>query len=552
MSIQYRKPQIAIAWLLASSVLSAQDGLSRDEILRPSADSWPTYSGDYSGRRYSPLDQINQTNVKNLTLAWTTRVTAGPDDRGHALHIGGLGTGELFASMGANIRGSILMVDGILYLSSPDNAWAVDARDGRVLWHYWWKTLGGIHIGNRGLGMWGNYLFLETPDNYLVSLDARTGQERWHTQIASLEEQYFSTPAPIVVGDHVLVGTGNDLDAPGFLQSFDPISGELQWKFYTVPMNEGDPGLETWKNLDAARHGGGNPWVPGSYDPETNLYIFGTGEPKPAYFAEPRGNMEALFTCSLIAVNVDTGEMAWYYQTSPNDTHDWDSAQTPILADIEIGGEQRKVVMTAARNGYFFTIDRSNGEHIVTGKFSATANWAEDELNALGQPVRIPAKDHHVSGALVSNANQGASNWPPPSYSPDTGLFYVTVAESWAMYYQTELDPRGAMGLGGKEEISVEASSYLKAIDPTTGDVRWSVEYPSGGGLANGVLTTAGELLFSGDRGGNIVARDPADGRPLWHSRIGNVSNAPQSYLLDGDQYLLVASDDMLYAFKLY
>jgi alcohol dehydrogenase (cytochrome c) len=552
MSIQHRKPQIAIAWLLASSALSAQDGLSRDEILQPSADSWPTYSGDYSGRRYSPLDQINQTNVKNLTLAWTTRVTAGPDDRGHALHIGGLGTGELFASMGANIRGSILMVDGILYVSSPDNAWAVDARDGRVLWHYWWKTLGGIHIGNRGLGMWGNYLFLETPDNYLVSLDARTGQERWHTQIASLEEQYFSTPAPIVVGDHVLVGTGNDLDAPGFLQSFDPISGELQWKFYTVPMNEGDPGLETWKNLDAARHGGGNPWVPGSYDPETNLYIFGTGEPKPAYFAEPRGNMEALFTCSLIAVNVDTGEMAWYYQTSPNDTHDWDSAQTPILADIEIGGEQRKVVMTAARNGYFFTIDRSNGEHIVTGKFSATANWAEGELNALGQPVRIPAKDHHVSGALVSNANQGASNWPPPSYSPDTGLFYVTVAESWAMYYQTELDPRGAMGLGGKEEISVEASSYLKAIDPTTGDVRWSVEYPSGGGLANGVLTTAGELLFSGDRGGNIVARDPADGRPLWHSRIGNVSNAPQSYLLDGDQYLLVASEDMLYAFKLY
>jgi alcohol dehydrogenase (cytochrome c) len=545
----------ALVITLAALQIQAQPasgGLTPDEILNPALDSWPTYSGDYSGRRYSELDQIDQSNVRNLTLAWAARVTAGPNDSGHPVRTGGPGDGERFATLPANIRGSILLVDGVLYMSAPDNAWAVDARDGRVLWHYWWKTLGGTHIGNRGMGMWGNYLFFETPDNYLVSLDARTGEERWHTQIASLDEQYFSTPAPIVVGDHVLVGTGNDLDAPGFLQSFDPITGELQWKFYTVPMNEGDPGLDTWKDLDAAQHGGGNPWVPGSYDPETNLYIFGTGEPKPAYFAEPRGNMEALFTCSMIAIDVDTGEMVWYYQTSPNETHDWDSAQTPILADIEIGGEMRHVAMTAARNGYFFTIDRRTGENLVTGKFSGTANWAEDKLNAIGQPVRIPAKDHHVSGALVSSANQGAANWPPPSYSPRTGLFYVTVAESWAMYYQTELDPRGAMGLGGKEEIGVEARSYLKAIDPKTAEIVWSVEYPTGGGLANGVLTTAGDLLFSGDRGGNIVARDPTNGVPLWHSRIGEVSNAPQTYMLDGRQYILVAGRDMLYAFKLY
>jgi len=532
--------------------VSTGAGLTTAELLSPSPDSWPTYSGDYSGRRYSTLDQINSDNVQNLTLAWASRVTSGPNDAGHPVHQGGHGDGELFASLPARIRGSILLVDGVLYMSAPDNAWAVDARDGTVLWHYWWKTLGGTHIGNRGMGMWGEYLYFETPDNYLVSLDARTGEERWNTPIASLEEQYFSTPAPVVVGSHVLVGTGNDLDAPGFLQSFDPVTGELQWKFYTVPMNEGDPGLETWASLDAARHGGGNPWVPGSYDPETNLYIFGTGEPKPAYFAEPRGDREALYTCSLIAVDVDTGKMVWYYQTSPNDTHDWDSAQTPILADIRIDGEMRKVVMTAARNGYFFTIDRVTGEHIRTGKFSDTANWAEDELNELGQPVRIPEKDHHVSGALVSSANQGAANWPPPSYSPDYGLFYVTVAESWAMYYQAELDPRGAMGLGGKEELPVGSRSYLRAIDPTTARVVWSIEYPRGGGLANGVLTTAGKLLFAGDRAGNIVARDPANGKPLWHSRIGTVSNAPQTYLLDGDQYVLVAADDMIYAFKLY
>ncbi len=529
------------------------EGLHPSRILNPLPDSWPTYSGDYSGKRYSRLDQINQSNVKQLTLAWTTRVTAGASDRGpYPVNIGGVGEGKLFASLVANIRASILQVNGVLYFSTPDNAWAVDARSGKTLWHYHWKTRGGTHIGNRGLGMWGNYLFMETPDNYLVSLDATTGKERWHVEIASFEEQYFSTPAPVVVGNHVLVGAGNDLDAPGFLQSFDPETGQLQWKWYAVPMNAGDPGLETWKDLYAARHGGGNPWVPGSYDPETNLYIIGTGNPSPSYFPDARGNKDALYTCSLVAINVETGKMEWYYQTSPNDTHDWDSAQTPVLADIEMGGRTRKVAMTAARNGYFFVVDRTNGEHLVTGKFSSTANWAEPELNAKGQPVRLPAKDSHVSGALVSSANQGAANWPPPSYNPDYGLFYVPVAESWAMYYKAETDPRGAMGLGGKEELSVTAESYLKAIDPKTGQVAWTVRYPSAGRLANGILTTAGRLLFSGDTAGNLVARDPANGKPLWHTQLGNVSNAPQTYTLDDKQYILVASGDTLNAFYLY
>lgn len=542
--------------MMAAAPLHAAEparGLHPSAILNPVPDSWPTYSGDYSGKRYSTLDQINQSNVKQLTLAWTTRVVAGAGDRGpHPVNIGGVGEGKLFASLVANIRASILHVNGILYFSTPDNAWAVDARSGKTLWHYHWKTRGGTHIGNRGLGMWGNYLFMETPDNYLVSLDATTGKERWHVEIASFEEQYFSTPAPIVVGNHVLVGTGNDLDAPGFLQSFDPETGALQWKWYAVPMKAGDPGLETWKDLYAARHGGGNPWVPGSYDPETNLYIIGTGNPSPSYFADARGNMDALYTCSLVAINVETGKMAWYYQTSPNDTHDWDSAQTPVLADIEIGGRTRKVAMTAARNGYFFVVDRTTGEHLLTSKFSNTANWAEPKLNAKGQPVRIPEKDSHISGALVSSANQGAANWPPPSYSPDYGLFYVPVAESWAMYYKAETDPRGAMGLGGKEELNVTAESFLKAIDPKTGKVAWQVRYPSAGRIANGILTTKGRLLFSGDTAGNLVARDPANGTPLWHAQLGNVSNAPQTYLLDGKQYILVASGDALSAFYLY
>jgi alcohol dehydrogenase (cytochrome c) len=542
-----------VSTLAAAQMPSGAGGLSPEDILHPTLGSWPTYSGDYSGRRYSALKQIDQSNVRYLTLAWTTRLTAGPNDKGwHPLIVRGDGKGNLVTSTGTDIRASILEVNGVLYLSIPDNAWAVDARDGHVLWHFNWRSRGGWHaFGNRGLGMWGNYLYLETPDDYLISLDARTGTERWHVEIANFEEEYFASPAPIVVGNHVLVGAGNTLNAPGFLQSFDPDTGKLQWKHYSVPMNPGDPGLETWKDLDAARHGGGQVWVPGAYDPETHLYIYGTGNPTPAYIAALRGNSDALFTCSMLAVNVETGKMAWYYQNSPNDTHDWDSAQTPVLADITISGRPRKVAMTAARNGYFFVVDRATGEHLVTSRFSNTTNWAERRLNAKGQPVRIPKKDNDVSGALVSSANQGAANWPPASYSPDYELFYVPVAESWAMYYKTEIDTGGAYSMEGKEELSVEADSYLKAIDPKTGKIIWSVRYPSRGTLANGILATAGRLLFSGDTGGNLVARDPANGYPLWHAHLGKVSNAPETYMLDGHQYILVAAGDMLYAFKI-
>ncbi|MET0166880.1 MAG: acido-empty-quinoprotein group A, partial [Vicinamibacterales bacterium] len=455
------------------------------------------------------------------------------------------------------VKGSILSIDGVLYVTAPDNVWALDANDGHLLWRYFWKTKGGTHIGNRGVGMWGNYLFFVTPDNYLISLDAKTGKERWHKELASFQQQYFHTMAPVVIDNHVLVGSSNDLDMPGFLQSFEPETGELQWKWYATPQKAGDPGLDTWKNLDAAIHGGGHPWVPGAYDPETRLYIIGTGNPTPAYTSAPRGEgLENLYTCALVAINVDTGKMAWYYQTSPHDTHDWDSAQTPVLVDGEFGGRPRKLVLTAARNGYFFVVDRVTGEHLLTSKFSESANWARPELNAKGQPIRIPAKDHHIAGALVSSANQGAANWPPPSYSPQTGLFYVPTTETYALYYLTEPDPRGALGLGGKDERSVgTAGSYLTAIDYKTGKIVWKRRYrtTANTGLTAGFLTTAGRLLFAGDVGGNFVAYDPANGTPLWHTQLGaNTTNAPETYMVDGKQYVLVGAGDTLYAFSLY
>jgi alcohol dehydrogenase (cytochrome c) len=555
---------VTTALAAAPVLLLGQDkpqvGVDPQSLLKPLGDSWPTYSGDYTGRRYSSLTQVNQSTVKHLTLAWALRLAGGEPGAGGfggrggggggSVIVGGEGKGD-FPIGGVSVKGSILMVNGVLYVTAPDNVWALDARDGRELWRYFWRTKGGTHIGNRGAAIWKDYLFFETPDNYLVSLDARTGKERWHVEIADFNQQYFSTMAPIVVGDHVLVGTGNDLDAPGFLQSYDPETGKRKWIFYTVPMNPGDPGLETWPSLNAARHGGGQVWIPGVYDPETKLYIFGTGNPTPGYTGAGRKG-DNLFTCSLVAVNVDTGKMAWYFQTSPHDTHDWDSAQTPVLIDGTINGKPRKLVSTAARNGYFFTVDRVTGEHIVTSKYGTTTNWATG-IRPNGSPDPNPAKEATVPGALVSPVEGGVVNWQPPAYSPDTGLFYTQENNGFQLLYLTDPDPRGSMGLGGKLAVGVgSAGNALAAIDYKTGKTVWRHAWPPGGGGGAGMLASAGRVLFTGDGSGNFVAFDAVKGKPLWHSRIGNITNAPQTHMLDGRQYVIVAVNDMLYNFVLY
>jgi alcohol dehydrogenase (cytochrome c) len=564
--------RLLLSWcLLTPAFLLAQaGGLDPSAQLRPPTDAWPTYSGDLTGRRYSALGHVNKTNVKNLSLAWVGRGfvegtgatgRAGPGAAGgrgggggrggapapYPLIVSGLGPGDYNTGGPPSFRGSIVMVDGVLYPTSPDNVWAVDARDGSILWQYYWKTRGGTHTGHRGVGMWRNFLFTEFHDNYLVKLDARTGKEQWRVEISSFNEQYFSSMAPIIIDNHVIVGTGNDLDAPGFLQSYDPETGKRQWIFYTVPMNPGDPGLETWPSLDAARHGGAQVWVPGVFDPETRYYIFGTGNPTPAYTTAGRGESVGLFTCSLIAVNVDTGKMAWYYQTSPRDMHDWDSAQTPVLIDAVINGRPRKLVSTAARNGYFFTVDRVTGEHVATSKFGSVANWAKG-LDDKGRPVLNPEKVATIPGAIV---NGSITNWPPPAYSPDTGLFYVPENNALSIAYLIDPDPRGSMGLGGRQASGIGSyGNYVTAIDPKTGRIAWRHHLPGGSG-PTGMLTTGGGLLFAGDGAGNLVAFDAANGTPLWNARLGTVTNAPQTYMLDGKQHVLVAAGDMLYAFRL-
>jgi alcohol dehydrogenase (cytochrome c) len=543
---------------LAPFLASAADPVLPPAALRkPLAESWPSYSGDYTGQRFSALKQVDRDTVKHLTLAWTEELTAGPEQSfgrfggGSSAPVitGGQGDGKLTSGHNANVKGSILMVDDVLYVTSPDNVWAMDARDGTLLWRYFWETRGATHIGNRGAAIWNDYLFFETPDDYLVSLDARTGKERWHVEIADFEQQYFSTPAPIVVDNHVLVGTGNDLDSPGFLQSFDPETGKRQWITYSVPMKAGDPGLDTWPNLDTASHGGGQVWIPGSYDPETRLYIYGTGNPTPGYTGAPRPG-DNLFTCTLMAVDVDTGKLKWYFQTSAHDTHDWDSAQTPVLYDAMVDGKMRKLVSTAARNGYFYTLDRATGEHLLTKKFGTYANWAL-ETRKTGVVSPNPEKEATIPGALVSPVEGGVVNWPPPAYSPLTGLFYTHEKNGFNMLYLTEPDPRGSMGLGGKERVQIGSlGDYMVALDPLTGETKWRHEWPGRGG--GGVLATAGNVLFTGDGSGNFVAIDATNGKPLWRSRIGDPSNAPQTYMVDGRQHVLVAVRDRLYAFMLY
>jgi alcohol dehydrogenase (cytochrome c) len=548
-----------LAWLLlAPLALSAQGGgITREALHAPLSDSWPTYSGDYSGKRYSALRQINRANVRQLSLAWVSPLVSGPTSPGGTrgpIVTGGLGPGDIPA-VPTFIKGTPLMVDGTLYVTSPDNAWAVDARDGRPLWHYFWKTRGGTHIANRGLGMWGGNLYMSTPDNYLVSLDSRTGRERWNAEVASFTAQYFTTSAPIVIDNHVLIGTGNDLDSPGYMRSFNADTGAVEWTSYMVPMNPGDPGLDTWPSLDAARHGGAHPWLPGAYDPATRLYIFGTGNPTPAYTAG-RGEGDNLFTCALVAINVDTGKMAWYFQTSPHDTHDYDSAQTPIMFDAVVNGRPRKLVSTAARNGYFFTLDRVTGEPVVATKQGLATNWAKG-IAENGSVRRDPDQDPTIAGSLVSPNAGGTINWEPPAYSPATGLFYVTERNTYSIFYLTDPDPRGSMGLGGKLEVGVgSAGSFLTAIDPRTGRIAWRRPYPGagsgGGGGGGGILATAGGLVFTGDAGGNLVAYDARTGAPLWNTRIGGVTNPPITYALDGKQYLVVAAADRLYAFTVH
>jgi acido-empty-quinoprotein group A len=498
-------------------------------------DVWPTYNGDYSGRRFSELDQINQSNIDLLKIAWMFRITGIPPLRG---------VGEPV------IKSTPLMVDGFLYFTVPDHVFALNARTGEKIWQYDWEDHGGHLLGQRGVGMYGHWLYFLTPDGWFISLDARNGKERWRKKVADEKMQYFTTMAPLVVKNHVIVGVGGDaMDVRGYLDARDPETGELQWRWWSEPLKPGDPGSDTWPNQAAMDHGGGMTWLPGTYDPELNLLYWGTGNANPVYAGQSRKGAN-LWTASIVALNADTGKLVWWFQASPHDTHDWDNVETPVLFNATINGKPRKLLAQAARCGYFFVLDRTNGKNLVTVPFSG-GNWATG-IDEKGQPIPNPDKEPKVDGSLINTPAGGGTNWPPPSYDPETQLFYVNAELGWSInyLYDTSPEPEGYGG-GGQ---SLDLHSALEAIDVHTGKIRWRHEVTNlvnSVGISGGILTTAGHLLFTGDAG-RLAAFDPASGKLLWNQRLlAAVSNGPSTWMLDGKQYLIVGAGDTLYAFTL-
>jgi acido-empty-quinoprotein group A len=523
-------PRALVALLgcaFCSATLLAQGSPASQETYPSLAKDWPTYNGDYSGDRFSSLSKINESNVKTLGLAWTHRITPGG--------------GNAFAS---RISATPLEANGVLYFSVPNFAWAVDARTGQELWHFDWKNHGGSAIGNRGVGLFGETMYFETPDCNLVALNIHDGKERWHSEICNTDEMYFGSAPPIMVKNHLIVGVGgDDFDIPGYLQAVDPATGKMQWRWYAHP-NPGDPEAATWPNVEAMMHGGGMTWVSGTYDPELNLYYFGTGNAQPVVNGRARPGAN-LYTACIIALNPDTGKLAWYFQPNPHDTHDWDAIETPVLIDGVIDGHKRKLVAQASRNGWFFVLDRTNGKPIVSAPF-AKQNWASG-VDAKGEPIPNLEKTAAPNGTLVAPNQGGATNWPPPSFDPVTGLFYVASSDAYSVYYlfDTSDKPEGWAG----NDRGGWSRSVLRAIDYKTGKLRWSHEWPAVGGRS-GLLTTAGNLLFAGDSSSNLVALNAATGAIVWHAGLtSNVTNGPITYELDGLQYVVVAAGDTLFGF---
>jgi alcohol dehydrogenase (cytochrome c) len=513
--------------VLTSAGPSGQTGLKSGVLGQPPTDSWPTYNGDYTGRRFSTLTKINAQTVQNLSLAWMYRVNPGP-------------------GAATTIKGTPLQVNGVIYLTIPDYVWAIDARSGRELWRWGNQSKGGIHIGNRGVGILGDWLYVETPDCHLVSLNVKDGSERWRKQICDLDQFYYGSVAPIIVKNHVIAGvSGDDLDIPGYIQAHDPETGEMQWRWYVVPQKKGDPGSETWPNEEAMKHGGGMTWQPVTYDPQLNLIYVTTGNPQPVIAHKNRAG-DNLYTGAIVALDADTGKMAWYFQSSPHDTHDWDSTQTAVVFDAEINGQPRKLIAQAARNGHFFVLDRATGKAVISSEY-VKSNWAKG-YDAKGQPIPNPAKDPQLDGALVSPNQGGATNWPPPSLSPLTGLFYVSAARAFSIYYIYDPD-ENPQGWGGTDRGGY-TESMLQAIDYKTGKVRWTHKWDAS--TRSGLLSTAGNVLFAGGAAQDLIALNATTGDALWQARLNaSVSNGPITYELDGLQYVVVGAGDTLWAMVL-
>jgi len=498
-----------MAITLRGSVLA--QGADEPKLLHPPTDSWPGYHGDYSGRRHTSLTQITPQNVKNLSLAWAFQT-----------------------DQGAAIKSSPLMVDGILYFTLPENIWAVDARSGHQVWHYTHPRSPGEHIGHRGVAMYKQYLFFVTPDSHLVSLNAKDGSVRWNVQIADTGKGYWTSMAPLVVGNHVLVGVSGDFDnLAGFIRSVDAETGGTQWQWNSTPP-VGTPNQTT----------GGMTWMTGTYDPDLHLVYWGTGNPTPVLNGTTRPG-DDLYTCSIVALNPDDGKLVWAFQPSPHDTHDWDAVETPVLVDADFHGEPKKMLMQTSRNGYFFVLDRTNGKSLLTIPYGPV-NWTLG-VDKDGRPIPNPEKEPAPDGRLIAPDEGGLTNFRSPSFDARNGLFIVDAHPSWSLYFAKPAD--GVYGWAGAD-YGVWGKGVIEAIDYQTGKIRWSHELGPESGA--GVLTTDSGLTFTGDGHGNFLALDSSDGKTLWHAGSGShIVSSPTSYELDGRQYVVTSSGGVLFAWAL-
>ncbi|HYL36531.1 MAG TPA: PQQ-dependent dehydrogenase, methanol/ethanol family [Bryobacteraceae bacterium] len=505
-----------------------------DGLKNPSR--WLTYSGDYTGRQHSPLTQLTPLNVKGLAPQWTFQTDMPVAGRGFETHS--------------------LLLDGVLYVTGiNDHAWALDAYTGRPIWHYRRELPPKLTYCcgpvNRGFGILGDRLFKVTLDAHLIALDRRTGAVMFDVPMADYRQGYAATLAPLVVKDKVIVGVaGGEFPTRCFLDAYDATTGERVWRFYTVPA-PGEPGSESWPSQDVMTRGGGSIWVTGSYDPELNLIYYGTGNPNPDFYGDDRKG-DNLYTDTLLAVDADTGKLKWHYQFTPHDTHDWDSTQVPVLADVTLGGQRRKVVMLANRNGFLYSLDRATGKLLLAKPFSKAATvWAK-EIGADGRPVVI--NESGTADACLGD-QRGSTNFMPPSYDPALNLFFVNTRETCAVYVPIKPAPGsikpGERLMGGALQRYGDPYGAIRALDASTGERKWEFRYTTYS--MAGVLSTASGLVFTGDSEGNFIALDSKTGKSLWHYQMGGPiwGAAPTTYMLGGRQWVLAPSGTTLVAFAL-
>jgi alcohol dehydrogenase (cytochrome c) len=504
-------------------------------LVAPPQDDWPSYNGDYSGRRYSALDQINIDNVRRLRPQWVFH-SANSD----------------------SMEVTPVVVGGVMYITSANDAFALDARTGRVLWHHARPLTEGLVDDasahhNRGVAVWHTRLYMETDNAHLLCLDAHSGHLIWDITYADTKLNYGATSAPLLVNDKVLVGTsGGDDGVRGFLAAFDALTGKLVWRFWTIPA-PGEPGSGSWKG-DAYLHGGGTTWMPGTYDPQLNTVYWGTSNPAPDFVGDTRPG-DDLYTDCVLALDADTGKLKWYFQFTPHDLYDYDATETPVLLDVTVDGQVRHLLVEANRNGFFYILDRSNGKFLSATPFVEKINWATG-IDANGRPLRTGVQPT-PQGTKVCPSMLGATNWFSPSYNPSTRLFYFLALEDCEMYFASSekqiYRPGQTYYSTGTKRIPREsAEKILLAFDVATGKPVWRYPQVGKGDSWGGTMTTAGGLVFFGDDAGEFEAVDARTGKALWHFNTGQGMHAsPMCYAVDGVQYVSIAVGSDLFSFAL-